>query len=149
MTKVNFKPDTKNTINPYLMVQSVQELIDFMTKTFSGKLEVKLDRPDGKIMHAEIRVGDSIIMAGEPTTDFGLFPCSLYIYVEDCDSVYKKALAYGCESIFEPTTMEHAGERYGGIKDKNGNIWWIATHIEDLTPVEQAERINKMKENWL
>lgn len=148
MTKINFKPAKMNTVNPYLMVNSVQELINFIEKIFDGKLCYKLDRPNGEIMHAEIKIGNSTIMAGEPMGDFGIFPCSLYIYVENCDKVYKDAILYGCKSIMEPTTMEHAGERYGGIEDKNGNIWWIATHIEDLTPDEQAKRIMEMKEKW-
>lgn len=148
MSKVNFQPDRMNTVNPYLMVESVQELIDFIEKVFNGKPESKLERPTGQIMHAEIRIGNSVVMAGEPMEEFGLFPCSLYIYVQDCDNIYKKAIEYGCQSIMEPTTMRHAGERYGGIKDKNGNVWWISTHIEDLTPDEQSKRITEMKENW-
>ena len=149
MNKVNFKPAKINTINPYLIVEDVQELITFMTTVFNGKLQFKLNRPNGAIMHAEIKVGNSVVMAGEPTKEFGLFPCSLYIYVKDCDSFFDKAIRYGCESIFEPATMKHAGERYGGVKDKNGNVWWIATHVEDITPAEQSKRINEMKGNWL
>lgn len=149
MNTVHFKPDKMNTVNPYLMVADVQELISFLTHVFGAQLISKLYRPNGAIMHAEIKIGDSIVMAGEPTKAFGLFPCSLYIYVDDCDEVYKKAIAYGCMSIFEPTTMTHAGERYGGVKDRNGNVWWIATHIEDVTPEEQAKRIDEMKESWL
>ena len=148
MEKVNFQPQKMNTVNPYLMVESVQELIDFTEKVYDAKLDYKLDRPNGKIMHAEISIGDSVIMAGEPMGDFKIFPCSLYIYVEDCDKIFEKAIEYGCQSIMEPTTMKHAGERYGGVKDSNGNVWWIATHIEDLIPDEQTKRIQEMKENW-
>ena len=93
--KMNFQPPRMNTVNPYLMVESVQELIDFTKKVFNGKLESKLDRPTRQIMHAEIRIGNSVIMAGEPMGDFGLFPCSLFIYVEDCDIIYQKALGDG------------------------------------------------------
>jgi uncharacterized glyoxalase superfamily protein PhnB len=81
---------------------------------------------------------DSLIMAGEPMEQYGVFPASIYIYVPDCDNTYNKALDFGATSIMTPTTMTYAGERYGGVKDKNGNIWWIATHVEDLTPKEQA-----------
>ena len=148
MNKTPFQPERMHTVQPYLMVESVQELIAFCEQVFNASLQAKLDRPTGQIMHAEIRIGDSMIMAGEPMGDFGLFPCSLYVYVADCDRCYQQALAYGCEPLFEPTTMQHAGERYGGVKDKNGNVWWIATHVEDLTPEEQARRIAERKENW-
>ena len=148
MQKVSFQPKRLNTVNPYLMLNNVDEFIEFTQKIFTAKLENKLHRPNGKIMHAEIRIGDSIIMAGEPMGDFNAFPGSLYVYVEDCDTVYKKAMDYGCTSIMEPITMKHAGERYGGAKDKNNNIWWIATHIEDVSPEEQMQRIEEMKENW-
>lgn len=149
MKKLEYQPTRMNTVNPYLMVRSVQELIRFIKEVFNGELELKLDRPTGQIMHAEIRIGNSVILAGEPMSDFELFPCSLFIYVQDCDINYKKALENGGKSIMEPTTMKHAGVRYGGIKDSNGTVWWIATHIEDLTPEEQAKRIEEMKENWI
>ncbi|PJJ74803.1 putative glyoxalase superfamily protein PhnB [Thermoflavifilum aggregans] len=148
MQKIPFKPKGMNIVNPYLIVENVQELINFTEQVFNAKLRYKLYRPNGQIMHAEILIGDSIVMAGEPMKDFGIFPCSLFLYIEDCDSVYTKALNYGCTSIMEPTTMRHAGERYGGVMDKNGNIWWIATHIENVSPEEQAKRIQEMKENW-
>lgn len=87
-------------------------------------------------------------MAGEPVAEYGSFPASIYIYVSDCDSIYEKAIQNGAKSIMVPTDMKHAGERYGGVKDPFGNIWWIATHVEDLTPEEQAKRIHEMKSNW-
>ena len=64
------------------------------------------------------------------------------MYVPDCDAVNAAAMADECTSVMEPATMQHAGERYGGVTDKNGNLWWIATHIEDLTPEQQAARIH-------
>lgn len=149
MEKVNYQPKGMRTVNPYLMVDNVIDLIEFIETVFAGALKYKLDRPDGKIMHAEIIVGDSLIMAGEPMEKYGIFPASIFIYVSDCDYIYEKAIAFGGTSIMIPTTMIHAGVRYGGVKDSNGNIWWIATHIEDLTPEEQEKRIEDMKEKWI
>lgn len=148
MKHVNFKPTGKNSVIPYLIIENVQELIKFVSEIFHAELEFKLDRPNGQIMHAEIRIGDSLIMAGEPMDAIGVVPNSLYIYVPDCDAVYENAIAFGCASIMEPTTMLYAGERYGGVQDKNDVIWWIATHVEDLDPEEQRRRIIQMKENW-
>lgn len=145
MKKPDYQPPHLHSVTPYLMVDNVQALIEFTEKVYGARLNYKLKRPDGGIMHAEITLGDSVIMAGEPTDGFGAFPCSLYLYVEDCDAVYLSAIAYGCSSVMEPATMRHAGERYGGVRDPSGNIWWIATHVEDLTPEEQVARIRDSK----
>ncbi|MCM3001700.1 VOC family protein [Paenibacillus cellulositrophicus] len=144
MNTTNHQPEGMKTVNPYLMVEQVQRLVEFIESVFNGKLKYKLDRPDGSVMHAEIALGDSVIMAGEPNADFGAFPASLYVYVADCDSVYERAIRNGAVSVMVPADMKHAGERYCGVKDPFGNIWWIATHVEDLTPEEQAKRIREM-----
>ncbi len=90
-------------------------------------------------MHAEVRIGDSMLMMGEASSDFGPMPTSIYLYVTDCDAVYIRAMQAGGTSVFEVMDLP-SGERYGGVKDPCGNIWWIATHVEDLSPEEQAKR---------
>lgn len=142
MSTITFQPDRLNTANVYLLVDDVNELIRFVESVLGGQLRFKLNRPDGRIMHAEIIIGDSTIMAGEPMTKGDTFPASIYVYVRDCDAIFQKALNYGAISVMEPATMHHAGERSGGVKDSQGNLWWIATHLEDLTPEEQAARIS-------
>lgn len=144
MRIANYQPEGMKTVNPYIMVNHVLELIEFIETVFNGTLKYKLDRPNGSIMHAEVAVGDSIIMMGEPMREYGAMPASIYIYVPDCDDIYEKAILNGADSVMIPTDMRHAGERYGGVRDFAGNIWWIATHIEDLTPEEQAKRIQEM-----
>lgn len=148
MSSVRHQPEGMRTVNPYLMVEDVDGLIAFVESVFGGRLKYKLSRPDGSIMHAEIAVGDSAVMAGEPTNEFGAFPASIYIYVPNCDDIYERAIRHGAQSVMVPADMKHAGERYGGVKDPFGNLWWIATHIEDLTPEEQARRIEEMKSDW-
>jgi PhnB protein len=148
MERANYQPTGMRTISPYLMVDKVLDLIEFIETVFGGTLKYKLDRPGGTIMHAEMIIGDSVIMAGEPWERFGAFPASIYIYVSDCDRIYEKAIMFGATSIMMPTTMTFSGQRYGCVKDSNGNIWWIATQLEDLTPQEQAIRIEEMKEKW-
>ena len=126
-------PDGFHTITPYLLVNGVGKLMSFLSKAFdASELERRL-RPDGSIMHAEVRIGDSIIMMGEPSGEFRPMPASLYLYVRDCDNVYQRALQAEGISIMEPTTRPAEGDRYGGVKDPSGNIWWIATHVEDVT----------------
>lgn len=130
------------TLTPYLLVEGVPALIAFLEKTFGVVTVGKLDRPDGSVMHAELEVGDSKLMVGEPMGEFGPMPASIFVYVEDCDAIYARALEAGGTSVMDVTTMQHAGERYGGVKDPSGNIWWIATHLEDVSWEEQQYRID-------
>ncbi|NNG17372.1 MAG: VOC family protein [Gemmatimonadales bacterium] len=141
-------PDGYHTVTPYLMVDGVIDLLSYLGEAFDAHEELRLQRPDGSIMHAEVRIGDSRVMMGEPLGEFGPMPASIYLYVSDCDAVYAKAIQAGGISVMEPTDMEHAGERYGGVKDPCGNIWWVATHIEDVSPDEQARRIEALKHKW-
>ena len=131
-------PDGYHTITPYLLVDGVARLISFLITTFdASELERRL-RPDGSIMHAEVRIGDSIVMMGEPLDEFGPMPASMYVYVSDCDRVYQRALQADGISVMEPTTRPAEGDRYGGVKDPSGNIWWIATHLEDVPSDQQT-----------
>jgi uncharacterized glyoxalase superfamily protein PhnB len=131
--------DGFHTVTPYLLVQGVARLITFLTEAFTAEVLSRETRPDGTIMHAEVRVGDSMVMMGEASDEFGRMPTSIYLYVTDCDAVYRRALEVGGSSVFEIMNLP-SGERYGGVKDPCGNIWWIATHVEDVPPEEQARR---------
>lgn len=82
-------------------------------------------------MHAEMRIGESMVMMGDNAGDFEPMPVAIYLYVPDCDLVYRRALVAGGSSISEVRDMP-SGERYGGIKDPCGNLWWVATHLEDV-----------------
>ena len=138
---VNPVPEGYNTVTPYLLVNRLPELVMFLEQAFDAEIMYRLDRPDGSIMHIEVGIGDSIVMLGEPMGEIGPMPTSIYLYVGDCDAIYERAIEAGATSVMEPTDMYHAGERYGGVKDPSGNLWWIATHIEDVPPEEQARRV--------
>ena len=114
-------------------------MIGFLTAAFDARVVSREERLDGSIMHAEIRIGNSMLMLGEANEEFGAMPASIYLSVEDCDTVYQRALDRGGTSVFEIRNLP-SGERYGGVKDPCGNIWWIATHVEDLSPEEQERR---------
>ena len=126
-------------ITPYLFAQDAAHLIEFISKAFGGEESYRKERPDGAVIHAEMRVGDSMLMLGEATPQFGPMPASVYLYVTDSDSVYQRALSVGGISVFPIMTLPN-GERYGGVKDPFGNIWWIATHVEDVPPDEEERR---------
>jgi PhnB protein len=97
-------PDGYHMITPYLLVDGVARLMSFLSKAFDASELERLLRPDGSIMHAEVRIGDSIVMMGEPSGEFGPMPASLYLYVSDCDSAYQRALQANGISVMEPTT---------------------------------------------
>lgn len=134
-------PDGYQAVTPYLIVPGVARLLTFLQRAFAATERHRFRRADGSIMHAEVRIRDSAVMLGEPTGEWPAMPASIYLYVEDCDAVYQRALDAGGSSVMPPTTMPHYGERYGGVKDPSGNVWWIATHIENLTDEEVTRRI--------
>jgi PhnB protein len=131
--------DGFHTVTPYFFAEGAARLIPFLSEAFDAEVLSREDRPDGAIMHAEVRIGDSMLMLGEASGEFGPMQTSIYLYVTDCDTVYRRALDAGGSSVFEIMTLP-SGERYGGVKDPCGNVWWIATHVEDLSPEEQARR---------
>src|SRR6476646_363604 len=109
-------PDGFHAITPYLFAQGASRLIEFISAAFDGELTFRQTRPDGAIMHATMRIRDSILMLADPTPEFGPMPSSIYLYVTDCDTVYQRALRSGGISVFPMMTLP-SGQRYGGVKD--------------------------------
>lgn len=137
-----------HVVTPYLLVHGLDDLAPFLTEAFGAEESYRLNRPDGSIMHIEMRIGDSTLMMGEPMPGFGPMPSSLYLHVDDSDAVFRRALEAGGESVMDVTTMEHAGERYGGVRDPSGNVWWIATHLRDISQEEAQEWVAEHPERW-
>ncbi len=140
----NLKPinpirDGFRTVTPYLFAHNASQLVEFISTAFGGSEIYRKERPDGAIIHAEMRVGDCMVMLAEATIQFGPMPTSIYLYVTDSDSIYHQALKAGGLSVFPIMTLPN-GERYGGVKDPCGNIWWVATHVEDVPPDEEERR---------
>ena len=132
-------PEGFHTITPYLVVQGVSKLIDFLKQAFDAKEIHRTAMPDGTVMHAEVKIGDSPVMMGEARGDYAAMPACLYLYVTDVDAVYKRAVQAGGKSVAEPKDQFY-GDRSGGVKDFCGNQWWIATHQEDVSAEEIARR---------
>jgi len=133
-------PEGFHTVTPYLMVRDAQATIDFLKKAFGAEESLPPMRgPDGKIMHADVKIGDSHVMLGEGNDEWPASPSALYLYVSDADAVYKQALAAGAKSTMAPMDQFY-GDRSGCVKDSNGNLWWIATHKEDLSIAELKKR---------
>jgi len=132
-------PDGYHSVTPYLTIPGVAKLLDFLKQAFEAQELHRMPRPDGAIMHAEVRIGDSRVMMGEPMGGCQPMFGSLYLYVHDVDAVYKRALQAGAASPSEPAEQFY-GDRSAGIKDPVGNQWWIATHKEDVPPEEIVRR---------
>ena len=132
-------PEGYHNVTPYLVVRDVAALIEFLKRAFDAKETYRMPRSDGTVMHAEVRIGDSNIMLGEPMREWKPMPASLYLYVEDADGVYRRAIESGATSLMEPADQFY-GDRHGGVQDPSGNHWWIATHKEDVAPEELSRR---------
>jgi len=132
-------PDGYHTVTPYLIVQGAGQLIDFLKLAFDAQETERITAPDGAIAHAEVRIGDSIVMMSDAGGERAPMPSGLYLYVNDTDAVYISALRAGATSIVEPADQFY-GDRSAGVKDPVGNQWWIATHKEDVSPEELKRR---------
>jgi PhnB protein len=137
-------PDGYQTVTPYLTVDDPTPVIEFLKKAFDAQETFAMRDDKGNIGHAEVKVGSSMLMLGRAHDQWKSRPANFYVYVEDCDAIYKKALAAGATSISEPETQFY-GDRHGGVTDSQGNNWWIATHVKDVSP-EDMERAASEKQ---
>jgi PhnB protein len=132
-------PEGYHTVTPYLTVQGAANLIDFLKQAFEAQETERITQPDGAIGHAEVRIGDSIVMMTDAGGERKPMPSGIYLYVNDTDAVYQRALQAGAASIMEPADQFY-GDRSAGVQDPSGNHWWIATHKEDVPPEELKKR---------
>lgn len=132
-------PDGFHTVTPYLNVEGADAFISFLQQVFDAEQLFRMDAPDGTIGHAQVRIGDSIVMISEKCAEWPASPGSLYLYVPDTDAVYAKALDAGATSVMAPADQFY-GDRNAGVRDPYGNVWWIGTHIEDVPPAELERR---------
>jgi PhnB protein len=132
----NHLPQGYHTVQPYLMFQNCKEAIAYYARVFGAHEKICMLSPEGRVSHAEIEIGDSVLMMADETPaavafavpHFGGSPVSLMIYVENCDTVYRAALDAGAESVREPADQSY-GDRMAGVRDPFGYVWWIGTPI--------------------
>ncbi|HZM21431.1 MAG TPA: VOC family protein [Anaerolineales bacterium] len=124
-----YKPDNYNTVSPYLIVADADRTIEFLKNVF-GAIELRRF-PDaaGKIMHAEVRIDDTVVMLADGAEGWPPIPSYVHIYVNDVDTIYKRALEAGAVSVQEPVKKDDEDKR-GGVKDAGGTTWWIATKVD-------------------
>jgi PhnB protein len=140
-------PEGYHTVTPYLAVDNAAEAIEYYKKAFGAKERVRMDAPDGKIGHAELEIGDALVMLSDPfpqastrpPKELGGTSMSVFMYVEDVDATVKQAVDAGA-TVTSEVEDQFWGDRFGSISDPFGHSWSIATHVEDVPPEEMAER---------
>ncbi len=132
MSNVNFKPEGFHTVTPYLIVESVDSLSTFLQNAFGAEELLRMPGENGRIMHAEIKLGDSVIMMGEPVGEYQSNSAMQYVYLENVDNAYQKALDAGAVSE-QPPEDQFYGDRTAAVKGPQGNFWWLATHVKDVS----------------
>jgi PhnB protein len=140
------RPEGHHAITPGASVPNAGAVIEFMERAFGGKVVERYQGPGGAVMHAEVMVGDSVVMLGEPMPDDQPMPASLSLYVDDAEAVdatYQQALEAGAVSLTEPANQFY-GYRSATVRDGSGNRWTICTVVEDLTPGEINKRMAAM-----
>ena len=133
-------PKGFHTVTPYLVVNDARGLLEFIEKAFDGEVTSKMKGEDGRIMHATVQIGDSIIMVSDVMKGMNEpMPTMLYLYVDDVDAMYRQAINARATSIREPVD-EFYGDRSAGVRDEWNNQWWVATHTEDISNAEMERR---------
>jgi len=150
--KVSPIPEGYRTVTPYLVVKGAARALDFYAKAFDAVEKVRMPGPGGVVMHAEMQIGDSMIMLSDEFPDWGqLGPVSrggttfsLFLYVPDVDATFKRAVDAGCKQSMPPTD-QFWGDRFAKVSDPFGHEWVMATHVEDVSPEEMKKRMAAME----
>ena len=144
-------PTGHHTVTPYLSVKNGTKALEFYKQAFGAVELYKMIVPDGRLGHAEIRIGDSVVMladefpeyGGKTPQTLGGTPVSMYLYVEDVDAFFKRAVAAGAKER-KAVADQFYGDRSGQLEDPFGHMWWVATHTEDVPPEEMERRMKAM-----
>jgi PhnB protein len=140
-------PEGYHTLTPYLAVADATEAIEFYQRAFGAKERSRMPGPDGKIAHAELQIGDAVLMLSDPfpqsstkpPKELGGTSCSIFVYVDNIDELFQQAIDAGATSTMDPDDM-FWGDRFGSLMDPFGHSWSIATHVEDVPPEELEKR---------
>lgn len=154
MAKVDPIPQGYRSVTPYLFIKGAANAIDYYKRVFGATERMRMPGSNGRVMHAEIQIGDSIVMLADEHPEMGArspqtvggASSSLHVYVQDVDAVAKKAVDAGAQ-LARPVQDQFYGDRSGTIVDPFGHIWSIATHIEDVAPEEMQKRMAKASQS--
>jgi uncharacterized glyoxalase superfamily protein PhnB len=127
--KAPYKPENYSSVSPYLIVQDAARTIDFLVAVFGATELRRFPNDEGRLMHAEVRIDDTVVMLADATAAYPPIRANVYVYVPDVDATYRRALNAGATSVQEPVQKEDDDKR-GGVLDPGGTTWWIATKME-------------------
>ena len=147
MTRKFGRPDGHHTVTPGFAVPNAAKVIAFLEQAFDGKVTERYDGPNGAVMHAEVRLGDSAVMLGDGQPGYPPMPASLSYYVDNgeaVDRVYQRAVSAGAKSLTEPKNQFY-GYRNASVKDLGGNVWTICAIVEQLSAEDIERRMKEMK----
>jgi PhnB protein len=138
-------PEGYHTLTPACAIVGCDKAVELYRKVFDAQLHLRMDYPNGKVAHCELRFGDSIAMMGEAEASMGVNPYNMHlmVYVTDCDAVFKRATDAGFTAKEQPKNQFY-GDRSARVTDPFGNEWFIATHVEDVPEEEMKRRMAKM-----
>ena len=125
----SYKPDGYTSVSPYLIVDGASATIDFLRRVFAADEIRRFADPAGTVMHAEVRIDDTVVMIADGADGWPPVPSHVHVYVHDVDATYRRALEAGATSVQEPIKKEDPDKR-GGVKDAGGTTWWIGTKID-------------------
>ncbi len=151
MSTVAAVPAGYRTVTPYLVIKNAAEALEFYKRAFGAVESYRLMMPDGRLGHAEIRLGDSVLMLSDEFPEFGGkapptlggSPVCIHLYVEDVDAFFRKAMAAGAKER-KPVMDQFYGDRSGQLEDPFGHLWWVATHKEDVSSDEMQRRVQAL-----
>jgi PhnB protein len=138
-TQVKAIPEGYQAVIPYLVVEHAEAVIEFIKQAFGAQELCRMVNPGGQVGHTELRIRDSVVMLGGASEQWKAMPTMLYLYVDNVDEVYQRALAAGGTSMKEPADQFY-GDRTAAVVDQSGNQWWLATHVEEVSPEEMERR---------
>jgi uncharacterized glyoxalase superfamily protein PhnB len=136
-------PEGYHTITPNIVVKDCSRVIDFMKRALGAEERMRFAGPDGTVVHAELTLGDSVVMIGEANEQWPAAPAYLYVYVDDVDATFRTAVAAGGKTLQEPTDQFY-GDRTAMVMDPAGNRWDIATKVEDVSEAEMEKRMKDL-----
>jgi len=125
----SYKPDGYTSVSPYLIVAGASATIDFLRRVFAADEIRRFADPAGRVMHAEVRIDDTVVMIADGADLWPAMPSHVHVYVRDVDATYSRALEAGATSVQEPVKKQDPDKR-GGVKDAGGTTWWISTKID-------------------
>jgi len=138
-------PEGYNTVSPYLVVEDIDQQIEFVKLAFDAEVVERIALPDGSVMHADVRIGDSIVMMGKASPEFPALSAMFHLYVPNVDSVYNSAIEAGATTLQEPKDQFY-GNREGGVKGPQGNFWWLGSRIKKMSHEELVQKATEARQ---